>query len=302
MISRFEGALLGLAVGDALGGPFEGAPGAPVTREDLDRIAQNPVTSDDTAMTISLAESLVSQRSFSPDDVARRFARWAEEDGRGIGRSTYHALMLINRGMPWQEASRRAHDLASGLSAGNGPLMRSAPLALLLFRDPDALLAATMQSSRITHWDERAGLGAAAFNLMLAAILHGETDKEKIILEAPRPITKRSPELQSTLSGLLSRNYDTLSPSGFVFDTLGSAAWCFLAGAAFPDVILKSVSLGGDADTVSAVAGALSGCYYTSSDIPQNWLSAVDEADRLRGLARGLQELSSRNETKRLQS
>ncbi len=293
MILRFEGTLLGLAVGDALGGPFEGAPPTAVSREDLDRIALRPVTSDDTAMTIALAESLVSLKTCDADDVAERFARWALEDGRGIGRSTYYALRLIARGVPWREASRKAHHLASGMSAGNGPLMRSAPLALLLSSDCDRLVDSTLQCSSITHWDERAGIGAAAFNLMLAAILHGATDKDEIVFRSPASIRARSPELDNALSALPSLGRDRLSPSGFVFDTLVCAAWCFLNGSSFPDIILKAVSLGGDADTVSAVAGALSGCYYTSSGIPHDWLSALGETGRLRVLARQLHELSS---------
>jgi len=293
MIPRFEGTLLGLAVGDALGGPFEGASPAAITCEDLDRIALHPITSDDTSMTVALAESLVSLKVYDADDVAERFARWAAEDGRGIGRSTYHALRLIARGVPWQEASRRAHGFAFGLSAGNGPLMRSAPLGLLFFSDRDQLVVSTLECSRITHWDERAGWGAAALNLMIAAILHGVRDKREIILDAPAPLRRLSSEIDAALTKLPSMTYDRLPNSGFVIDTLVAAAWCFLNGTTFPDVIRSSVSLGGDADTISAVAGALAGCYYTSSEIPENWLAALDEANRLRELAEELYEISS---------
>jgi len=129
--AKFRGALLGVAVGDALGAPFEGA--GTVRRRDLERLEREPGPlryTDDTHMTIGMAESLVERRGFDGAHMVAVFARnFAAEPWRGYGAGPPQVFRLIERGVPWDQAGRALFG-GSG-SFGNGAAMRVAPAALL---------------------------------------------------------------------------------------------------------------------------------------------------------------------------
>ncbi len=151
LTQKFRGALVGAAVGDALGARFEGAPS--VTLPELERLERDPGPlryTDDTHMTIGMAQSLVERKGFDGAHMAALFAtRFMEEPWRGYGAGPPRVFAALRLGASWNEASR---SLFSGSgSFGNGAAMRVAPSALLGFRDVAALVSLAERTAIITH-------------------------------------------------------------------------------------------------------------------------------------------------------
>ncbi len=153
---KFRGALLGRAVGDALGGPLEFQPartkGNFVTEMiggGWQQLAPGEWT-DDTQLSLCIVESLLGKSVFDPDDIAKRFAAWMEAGPKDIGLHTARVLAAICDGTPWEQAAEQAH-LADINNAPNSSLMRSAPLAMYLFQRPDYVAGLSPVLSRITH-------------------------------------------------------------------------------------------------------------------------------------------------------
>lgn len=156
---RFHGCLVGLAVGDALGGPLEfmsadeivARHGGPV-REMIGggwlHLRPGEYT-DDTQMTLCIAESIVEKEAFDMADVACRFVAWYEGQPKDVGHITRLALAELKRDVPWREAGRIAHQRTGGRSAGNGSIMRCVPVALYRWRDYQRLIAESVDSSRV---------------------------------------------------------------------------------------------------------------------------------------------------------
>jgi ADP-ribosyl-[dinitrogen reductase] hydrolase len=169
LVSRFRGCLVGLGVGDALGAPVEGMSRLEIKRR-YGRVAEMlgggwhglppGGYTDDTAVMLCIARSIVDRGCFDPEDVADKFLRWFNAGPVGIGRTTWIALSEMKRGASWREAGRIAHGRLGGLSAGNGSIMRCAPIALLHFNDYEMLVKDSIESSILTHWDPQACWGA----------------------------------------------------------------------------------------------------------------------------------------------
>ncbi len=145
---RYEGCLLGLALGDAFGAPHEGGPLERLVWRLIGRTrAGERRFTDDTSMSLDLAESLIERGVLDLDDVARRFAasyRWS----RGYGPGAAKLLKRIARGAGWREASRSVFPEGSW---GNGGAMRAPVIGLAFAGQPDALIAAARDSASITH-------------------------------------------------------------------------------------------------------------------------------------------------------
>ncbi len=303
-LDRFQGCLLGLAVGDALGGPLEfmtaddilGKYGAPV-REMVGGgwLSLRPGEyTDDTQMTQCIAESLVERRVFDMADVARRFVAWYDSHPKDIGNITRLALQALKQGTPWQEAGRLAHQQTGGRSAGNGSVMRCAPLALYGWRDYEQLIADSVASSRVTHWDDLACYGAAALNLIVAELLHGR--RQGAVEEAIEALGASSPAVTQRLAEAAGKRRADLRPTGFVLDTLEAAVWCWQRAGDFEEALVAAVNLGGDADTIGAVCGALAGADFGLTGIPPRWLDVLEGRTHLAHLAQALYRLSGESE------
>lgn len=295
LLHRFQGCLVGLAVGDALGGPVEGWRTAEIAAR-YGRLTEmvgggwlglRPgQTTDDTAMMLCIARSIVALRRFEPEDVASRFLDWLKGRPKDVGNITYHALMELRRGAPWKRAGLLAHEALGGMSAGNGSIMRCAPIALLHYRDYRSLIRDSVYSSIITHFDQRASWGAAALNLAIARLL---TDGKEGLLEAVAPRVDQ-PEVRQVLMHVL--HLKEVPTSGYVLDTLQAAFWAFLATGSFEEALVAAVNLGGDTDTIGAVCGALAGACYGLSAIPGRWLAALEGREETMALAGALLALA----------
>ncbi len=302
LLDRFQGCLVGLAVGDALGGPLEFLIPAEI-RERHGGYVRDMVGggwlhlrpgeyTDDTQMMLCLAESIVEQGNFDMDDVARRFLAWYDSDPKDVGNTTRTALAELKRGVPWQQSGKRAYDILSSQGAGNGSLMRCAPVGLFHYQHRERLIQDSVDSSRITHWDPRACYSAVALNLAIAELLAG--NREGLLAAVSNALQQAEPEVHRTLLGVENKTRGQLRSTGYVINTLDVALWCFLKMPSFEDALVAVVNLGGDADTAGAVCGALAGAHYGLSGIPARWLETLENRDHIAELAAGIYALTQK--------
>jgi ADP-ribosyl-[dinitrogen reductase] hydrolase len=294
---RAEGVLLGLACGDALGRPVEfRSPGA-IEAEygELREMVGNgthgkpPGTiTDDTEQALCIARSLVERGEFAPEDIAERFVAWYNGGPFDIGIMTADALGRIDQGASWDSAGQDVWEAKpEGSNAGNGSVMRCAPLALAFADDWDTLQRVSRDSSRITHADSRCTHGCAALNLTIAALLDGDEQPLASALDALHP------DAPDSLLGVLEPLPDDidskeLQNSGFVLHTLQTALYRALTADSAESAIVNAVNEGGDTDTIGAVAGAVAGARFGASALPERWLDALAVTDELRDLARAV--------------
>jgi ADP-ribosylglycohydrolase len=303
-IERYRGSLLGLAVGDALGTTLEFSP--PGTFEPIhDMVGGGPFSlqpgqwTDDTSMALCLAESLVERRAFDPVDQLERYVRWFR-DGHlsstqscfDIGRTVLHALLRF----------KKSHQPFCGsldpMSAGNGCIMRLAPVPLAFVPHPRKAIELAGESSRTTH-GARACVDACRY---FAALIVGAalgTSKAELLSEAYSPEPRLwdeaplAPEIACIAGGSFKRrNPPEIRGTGYVVESLEAALWAFHRTESFRDGCLLAVNLGDDADTTGAVYGQLAGAYYGAEGIPPEWTAKValrttieQFADRLHDLA-----------------
>jgi ADP-ribosyl-[dinitrogen reductase] hydrolase len=289
--------LLGLACGDALGRPVEfRSPGAIESEHGtLTEMVGNGTydkpagtITDDTEQALCIARSLVKRGEFDPEDIAERFVAWYNSGPFDIGLMTADALRRIDNGVAWDVAGRETwEERTEGSNAGNGSVMRCAPLAIAFADDSETLQRVSRDSSRITHADPRCMHGCAALNLTIAALLNGDKQPLASALGA------LNPDASDSLVEILEPIPDNVAPdelqnSGFVLHTLQTALYHALTADSAEAAIVSAVNEGGDTDTIGAVAGAVAGARFGVSALPERWLDALAATDELREFAEGL--------------
>ena len=296
---RFCGAMLGVAVGDALGARFEGV--GSVDPDELAQFASDPGPlryTDDTHMTLGLARSLIEKQGFDAAHTAEVFARnFEQEPWRGYGSGPPHVFGLMRQGMPWDQA---AGSLFGGTgSYGNGAAMRVAPVALFAFRDLDRVARLAQQSGVLTHTHERGVDGAVLQACAVALLLEAEPGRP---LHAPALLQQLARRVQTKLFReilelLESLPADLPPPEAALrlgngieaFRSVPTALYAFLRHPdSFAGAVLYAIRLGGDTDTIASMTGALSGAYLGEEAIPTGWRERVEDAAELRRLARAL--------------
>lgn len=303
--NQFRGCLVGLAVGDALGGPVEFLSRFEIAERYGSGIRKmvgggwlklKPgETTDDTAMARALAESLVARETFDVDDVAAHYVAWLETQPKDVGNITKLALRAWRKGVTLPAAAMGAHRQLGGKSAGNGTIMRCAPLALRYAYDERRLIDASRDEALITHFDSQAWTGSVAINLLIHHLLRDMSVAEAVKSVANR--IRREPRAACQVAEVLETikptdRGDALPNSGYVLDTLRIAVWALLAHDSYEAVVAAAVNQGGDADTQGAVAGALAGARYGYDSIPQHWLEPLQNRTELIKLADRLLELA----------
>ncbi|MBO6504122.1 MAG: ADP-ribosylglycohydrolase family protein [Kordiimonadaceae bacterium] len=296
-MKRHVGALLGLAVGDAVGTTLE------FSRRDskppvVDMVGGGPFDlkpgewTDDTAMAFALGESLLADPSFNAADCAARFLNWyrygyASCTGTcfDIGLTTRNALMAFEAsGDPFSGD-------ASPASAGNGSIMRLAPVAIAYAGAPDKAELIAAQQSRITHAAEEA---VDACRALAFALTHAFCSRSKKELFSNLFSWEGSGEIQAIMRGRWATKLrDDIQSSGYVVHTLEAAFWAFANSSDFEDAILLAANLGDDADTVAAVTGQIAGAYYGVDAIPAHWMNKLAWSDQLVDLAKSLSQINA---------
>ncbi|MEK3795884.1 ADP-ribosylglycohydrolase family protein [Paenibacillus sp. FSL R7-0204] len=280
-MDRYQGCLQGLAAGDALGTTVEFQ--APGTFKPMTDIVGGGVFAlqpgqwtDDTSMALSLAESLLAMQGFDPADQMQRYVKWYREGalsstGRcfDIGNATREALHRF-------EASGEAYSGSEDpFSAGNGSIMRLAPVVMYYAEQPAEAIRYAAMSSRTTHGAAECLAACRLLAAYILAGLHGWSKQEMLAPEAFHEWLDEDSLTPHTLN-IKQGSYKLKEPpqiqgSGYVVESLEAALWAFHKSDSFAEGALLAVNLGNDADTTGAIYGQIAGAYYGLSGIPAGW-------------------------------
>ncbi|GAA0553337.1 ADP-ribosylglycohydrolase family protein [Halorubrum ejinorense] len=300
-IDRARGVLCGIACGDALGRPVEfvSASGIRAEHGQLDEMIGHGTwnqpagtITDDTEQALCIARSLAEQQAFDPADIAKRFVAWYDSEPFDIGVMTRRSLSRLKHGDEWDEAGQHVWESSpEGQNAGNGSVMRCAPLAIPYATDRERLVEVSRQSSQITHADPRCTYGCAVLNLTVAGLL-GDADTP--LQDALDEVGSDAPSEVVTALQPLARgdSLDTLETSGYVVHSLQTALHDGLFAESAEEAIVTAVNRGGDTDTIGAIAGAVAGARFGASQLPDRWVNTIDEVGELESLASQLTSLS----------
>jgi len=299
---RYRGALLGLAVGDAVGTTVEFSPPGTFTPIS-DMTGGGPFRlrpgewTDDTSMALCLAESLIERRGFDAADQMRRYVRWRSHghlssNGRcfDIGNTVAGALRRFEHtGDPWAGST-------DPNSAGNGSIMRLAPVPLFFAIDAAQAIALSGESSRTTHGAAACVDACRYLGGLLVGALRGET-KETLLAPRYHPVPGASWQLDPAIDAVAAGSFAHKSPpaikgSGYVVESLEAALWAFHHSETFAAGCLLAVNLGHDADTTAAVYGQLAGASYGAAAIPTHWRDRLAHRDLITGFADRLHDLA----------
>ncbi|KHS07444.1 ADP-ribosylglycohydrolase [Xanthomonas phaseoli pv. phaseoli] len=292
--ARFRGCLLGLAVGDALGTTLEFcAPGSFTPIADMRgggpfalRAGQ---WTDDTSMALCLAHSLLHRQGFDAADQMNRYCNWYQH---GYLSSTGHCFDIGNTVRQALERYLDGGPAFSGSAdpraAGNGSLMRLAPVAMYYAHRPDELAERAADSSRTTHASAEALDACRLFAFQLRAALLGNA-RDQVLHAQPEAL------LTPAVHVLAIRDHVAVPAArirgtGYVIDSLSAALWCFATTDSFDEAVLRAANLGDDADTTAAICGQLAGAFYGIEGIPTAWRERVQDAAEIVVLADRLYE------------
>ncbi len=296
MLDRYTGALLGLAAGDAVGTTVEfRARGSfpPVT----DMVGGGPFElkpgewTDDTSMALCLAASLVHAKGFNPRDQMNRYVNWRQVGYMSstgecfdIGMTVSAALdRYIQDGNPFAGSP-------DPRTAGNGALMRLAPIPMLFRGSAQDTWHFAGESTRTTHGAQEAIECSRLFALQLRAALSGATKEEIIGTQPLEPLTAK---VQALATGAYRhKSRDAVKGSGYCVESLEAALWCFARASSFKEAVLLAVNLGDDADTTAAICGQLAGAFYGAGSIPPEWREKVVMVEEIGHIASQLHVLS----------
>ncbi|WP_413761391.1 ADP-ribosylglycohydrolase family protein [Streptomyces sp. MMBL 11-3] len=274
---RAAGVVVGSAVGDALGGPFEFGPqGAFSARfpapgaggEMCGGGGWDPgEATDDTQMAVLVAQSLLERDGLDLPDVFDRFQRWAASEPKDIGLQTEDVL---TNGMPWDLAAA-IHFQVNRRAAGNGSLMRASTSAVHFApAGQEATMDAARRIAALTHGDRAAWEGTAIFH-ELVRLAFEDTDP---LAALPDVLALVHPDHRSRYATVLAPDWhpeQATEFNGAVWPCLGSAVWALRTTGGFEEAIRAAIDLGGDTDTVAAVTGGLAGACYGLDAIPTRW-------------------------------
>ena len=291
-LDRFRGCLLGLAVGDAVGTTLEFKPKGsftPIT----DMVGGGPFRlkpgqwTDDTSMALCLAYSLLECQGFDADDQMQRYCRWQDEGYLSSNGRCFDIGNTVRQALRNYKARCNAYaGVTDAWSAGNGSLMRLAPVPLFYYPHTEKAETYAAESSKTTHGADECIDACRLYCRQLHRALIGE-DKEQVLF-ADGASFRGTDKITAIAQGhYRDKTEHAIRGTGYVVDCLEAALWCFWTTDSFNDAILKAANLGDDADTTAAVCGQIAGAYYGSVGIPAAWKERL----AMRGM---IQELADR--------
>lgn len=293
---RFCGCLLGLAAGDAVGTTVEFEPRGsfyPVT----DMTGGGPFGleagewTDDTAMALCLATSLLAAGGFDAEDQMRRYCRWRDEgylssNGRcfDIGQTVSQALRT------YEETGEPFSGPTDSYTAGNGSIMRLAPVPMFYFPNREQAVHYAGESSRTTHGTEACVEACRLLAAVLTTALDGRSRAE-VLSGGNRAGPIRSEAIAAIADGAYRhKSRDEIWGTGYVVRSLEAALWCFSHTSSYEEAVLEAANLGDDADTTAAVCGQVAGAFYGVAGIPAPWRQRLARHGRIVRLAEQLLE------------
>lgn len=268
LLARARGAYLGLAVGDALGGPLEFMTAGEIRHAHGElrdmvgggwlRLAPGQIT-DDTQMSLAMGNAIVAAGGWDLRAIADAWVAWLRSRPIDVGNT-------CRRGLQRYIADGTLDKPAHEGDAGNGALMRNLPAVLYAWRDAERLRELSLQQAHVTHHHPLSDAAVVAFAQMSAALLEGNglaaARRLADALVAAHRVFRFEPYPQRA--------------SGYVVDTVQTVLHALFATTCFEDCVLRAANLGGDADTNAAIAGWLAGAAYGEAAIPRRWLKKLD--------------------------
>ncbi|MEG4626367.1 ADP-ribosylglycohydrolase family protein [Microcoleus sp. w1-18aA5] len=304
-IERYRGSLLGLAVGDALGTTLEfHRPGtfAPIN----DMVGGGPFRlkpgewTDDTSMALCLAESLIEKQGFDPVHQLETYLRWSKDGHLSSTGECFDIGNTVQQALGNFEDTRKPFCGSTDVwTAGNGSIMRLAPVPLFYAKNLLEVIDKSGESSRTTHAAATCVDACRYFGNLIAGAVNGVA-KDVLLSErycpiggywAANPLVAEIDEIAAGSFKL--RQPPEIQGSGYVVKSLEAALWAFYNSSSFAEGCLLAVNLGDDADTTGAVYGQLAGAFYGESGIPQKWLSQLVDRTLIASFGDRLFSLSS---------
>jgi ADP-ribosyl-[dinitrogen reductase] hydrolase len=299
LLEKFKGALLGCAVGDALGMPLEGMDAGAILAEHgrvtdfIDSRFGTGKLTDDTQMTVTLAQSMIERGKFDEGHAAFKFGVWIDlsdrgvKEARGVGKASAEASRLLHSGEP---PSDSAQD-----SAGCGAAMRAAPIGMRYYYSKDDILRAATAQALLTHTDPRAVAGSAAVAFAVAAGIADEegcnplqlaSDVAAFVAETSAPLSARVAGLADYLDATPEEGFAYTGTGPSAFETVPAALFAFLRTPSdLEETVVTAVNAGGDTDSIGAIAGAISGAFNGLGAIPERWRETVEGGDYIQSVA-----------------
>jgi len=278
-LDRYRGCLLGLACGDAVGTAVEFSPRGsfpPVT----DMHGGGPFAlpagawTDDTSMALCLATSLVECCGHDARDQMRRYVAWWQDGTLSATGTCFDIGIAVSRAL---DRFRGTNDPNAGSTdpntAGNGSLMRLAPVAMWFAPDLAQVRLMARASSQTTHAAPEALDCCELFAELLLRALHGAPRQALLTVPAPAGCSARVREIAA--GAYIDKPVGRITGSGYCVASLEAALWCFAQTDTFEDAVLEAANLGDDADTTAAIVGQIAGAHYGVDGIPVRWLEKL---------------------------
>jgi len=296
--NQYLGAIIGHAVGDAMGFPTEFS-----KREEL---LQNPVIemidspdvgqpagswSDDTAMEIATIDSFIQKKYFDYKDIMDKWVKWISKSeytptgvAFDIGRTCLKAIKKYCNGTPPLQCGSTSMN-----ENGNGSLMRILPVALYAYSknlDDISIRKLANEVSSLTHAHEISRLGCYIYVQFIICLLKGKTKEEAYKYIQGLDYRSFTVDSMNRYTRILDEQIevqilDNIKSSGYIVDTLECSMWIFMNAQHYKEAIIASTNIGGDTDTIGAIVGSMAGIYYGFESIPSNWLDKVQRKDYL---------------------
>lgn len=313
-LDKFKGTLLGVAIGDTLGRPFEGLIRMrihPKFKNFKEFIENNKklfkTYTDDTQLTLHTAQALIDGWGFKVDYLIREFIKWLDDPPIGPGFGCLSSIQKLKYGIDWKDATSK--------SGGNGTAMRVSPIGLFYCKDPKALEHAAIQSSIVTHSHPAASAGALVTAKAIAYLIDKKPNAKFSIdnffdyIKAPlinsndivwQEFIKILNTLKENLdipieAGLIKFSQIGVKSPFFIEEYLGKAfvhpyaistvtcaVFIFLKClSSFEECIFELATAGGDSDTVAAIGGSLAGSYFGIKDIPEELINLIRDNQKI---------------------
>jgi ADP-ribosyl-[dinitrogen reductase] hydrolase len=280
---RVLGCLLGGTLGDAWGGPWEGAAG-PIDFQ----IPARPKVSDDTELTLATCESIMDCGRVDPEKLASHFLRWFQAGKiHGLGSSTLKAMRDLAVGTHWALAGARGE-----FASGCGAAMRIAPLAFFLNPSDPSDRTVIRDVCRITHHSDEAYAGALAVILAIRSVLSGDWSNNRSFLAAAVDHLADSATRDRVEALLLtqlpvSEVAQNFGSTGHVVDAVPLAMYCAqsIDVESLPVILARTIGIGGDTDTIASITGQLAGTVVGLAGVPSNLVADIEGSDEIISIA-----------------